>query len=70
MIHDLLAELNALLLQHPHLLQVMQTLFWVKYYGLLGIFGFFAYRAMTDKQLNEAAAIRARTPSPDGTFIA
>lgn len=48
MIENLLDSLNVLLLQHPHLLQVMHTLFWIKYWLLLGIVGVFIYLAFTD----------------------
>jgi len=70
MIENLLESLNALLLQHPHLVHLMHTLFWIKHWILMGIMGVFIYLIYTDEQ---QALSRKRTtlkPAPGGIFIA
>jgi hypothetical protein len=70
MFDDPLASLNTLLLQHPHLLQVMHTLFWFKSYLLLAIYGIFVYLAFTDRQLNAVQSRGSRKAKPRGVLIA
>jgi hypothetical protein len=43
MIENLVDQINAALVLHPHLLQLMHTLFWVKYWILMGLIGVFLY---------------------------
>ncbi len=70
MIEDLLQSLNMLLLQHPHLLHVMHTLFWFKYWILVGIFWGFVYLVYTENKLI-ASGTRKRSKSETETaFIA
>lgn len=68
MIEDLLTSLNVLLLQHPHLLGVMRTLFWVKNWLLLGIFGMFVYLAYREGY--QAAGKKPAERRTEDIFIA
>lgn len=70
MIEDLFAPLNALILQHPHVLQVMRTLFWFKSYLLLALFGCFVYLACTDRQLNDVQSRGSRKAKPRDVLAA
>jgi hypothetical protein len=71
MFENLFDSLNLLLLQHPHVLHVMRTLFWVKYWLLLGIVGVFVYLVYTDQD-NKITPKNNGTPkpAPGSVFIA
>lgn len=70
MIENLLDSLNLLLLQHPHVLHVMHTLFWIKYWLLLGIVGIFIYLVYSDGDHMIASKTGAADPATESIFIA
>jgi len=70
MIENLVDYINATLLLHPHLLQLMHTLFWVKYWLLMGLMGVFIYLVYSeDKQENMRKQSAARREA-EHIFIA
>jgi hypothetical protein len=70
MIENLLDSLNALLLQHTHLLHLMHVLFWIRYWILMAIMGVFIYLVYTDARQDLAGKRAAAKPAPGGIFIA
>ncbi len=70
MIQNLLESLNALLLQHPHLLHLMYTLFWIKHWLLMGIMAAFIYFVYTDDRQGLSQKSKMLKPAPRDVFIA
>ena len=68
MLVNLLDTLNVLLLQHPHLLEVMRFLFWFKSWLILGVFSIFVYLVYTDGCLSGKRKVLKR--QTQGVFIA
>ena len=70
MIEHWLDSLNALLLQHPPLLHLMHTLFWIKHWILMAIMGVFLYLVYTDDQPELSNKRTTVEPVPGEVFIA
>ncbi|QSA98364.1 hypothetical protein [Methylococcus sp. EFPC2] len=70
MIESLLDTINLFLLQHPHLLHVMHTLFWIKYWLLLAIVGLFVYLVYTNDEHKFGATSGEIDPASESIFLA
>jgi len=68
MLENLLDTLNVLLLQHPHLLEVMRFLFWFKSWLILGVFSVFVYLVYMEDRLQGKRKVLKRQAR--GVFIA
>lgn len=70
MIENLADFINAMLLQHPHLLRLMRTLFWVKYWALTGIMGVFIGLVYFGDQRNDVPKGKPDEQTEKRIFIA
>lgn len=70
MIENLVDQINAALLLHPHLLHLMHTLFWVKYWMLMGIMGVFIYLVYSEDKQQERRKQSPAQQEAEHIFIA
>jgi hypothetical protein len=70
MLENLLDSLNALLLQHPPLIQLLHLLFWVKYWLLTVIMSVFVCLVYSENTVELSDEAAAKPSAAEHTFIA